>query len=206
MNIRYYISKLLKKLYIPAVKNSTINKTSKVCSGSHVINVDMKRYSYIGNYCTVLNTEIGSFCSIADNCIIGGSSHPLNWVSTSPVFHSGSNIMRKNFSDHEFKTSKKTIIGNDVWLGNNCLIKSGVKIGNGAIIGMGSIVTKDVGDYEIWAGNPARLIKKRFDEITIEKLNKSKWWDYELTEIENLGKYFNDTELFLEKIKGDGVK
>jgi len=94
---RYYLSKLIKKLHIPAIKESRIDRTSKVCSGSHLVNVSMSKYSYIGNFCTVLNANIGSFCSIADNVIIGGASHPLEWVSTSPVFHSGKNVMKKIF-------------------------------------------------------------------------------------------------------------
>ena len=123
MNIKYLASKLIKKLHIPAIKNSYIDNTSIVCSGSHLVNVNMGRYSYIGNFCTVINVQIGSFCSIADYCIIGGASHPLDWVSTSPVFHDGKNVMKKNFARHKYIASSKTIIGNDVWIGNNCLIK-----------------------------------------------------------------------------------
>jgi acetyltransferase-like isoleucine patch superfamily enzyme len=119
MIFKYYISKLIKKLHIPALKNSHIDKRSKVCSGSHLVNVKMGKYSYVGNFCTIINTQIGSFCSIASNCIIGGSSHPLDWVSTSPVFHNGKNIMKKNFSKHKYITTQETIIGNDVWMGNN---------------------------------------------------------------------------------------
>lgn len=164
---KYYLSKLIKKLHIPAIKESKIDRTSKVCSGSHLVNVAIAKYSYIGNFCTVLNTNIGAFCSIADNVIIGGASHPLDWVSTSPVFYSGKNIMKKNFNSYSFEAFVTTNIGNDVWIGNNCLIKTGITVGDGAVIGMGSVVTKDVGPYEIWGGNPARPIKKRFDENLI---------------------------------------
>ncbi len=128
------------------------------------------KYSYIGNYCTVINSEIGKFCSIADNCIIGGANHPIGWVSTSPVFHQGKNVLRKNFSALEFVTTTRTFIGNDVWIGSNCLIKSGIKISDGAVIGMGSVVTKNVGPYEIWAGNPAKMIKGRFADSIIDDL------------------------------------
>lgn len=201
MDIKYLFSKFIKKIYIPAIKKSKIDRTSKVCAGSHIINVNIGKFSYIGNYCTVLTTDIGSFCSIADNCIIGGSSHPIKWVSSSPVFHQGKNTLKKNFAHHNFNTNKKTIIGNDVWLGNNCLIKSGISIGNGAIIGMGSVVTKNVGDYEIWAGNPARLIKKRFDDETISALLESQWWGYNSEKIESLSDVFNDVEKFLGELE-----
>lgn len=194
----YLISKLIKKLHVPAVKNSTIDKTGKVCSGSHVVQSKLGKYSYVGNFCTIINTKVGNFCSIADNCIIGGANHPINWVSTSPVFHEGKNIMRKNFSNHEFETSALTTIGNDVWIGNNCLIKSGINISDGAVIGMGSVVTKDVGLYEIWAGNPARLIRKRFCTEICFKLSKTKWWEYDDEHFDEISMYFNNIDNFLE--------
>src|SRR5690606_33723124 len=117
MKLSYIISKLIKKMNIPAIKNSQIHKTSKVCSFSHIVDTKIDRYSYVGNNCTIINSKIGKFCSIADNCIIGGASHPIEWVSTSPVFHSGRNIMRKNFAKHKYISSKETIVGNDVWIG-----------------------------------------------------------------------------------------
>ncbi|CEG29109.1 CatB-related O-acetyltransferase [Bacillus sp. B-jedd] len=199
MKISYYISKFIKKSYLPAIKNSSIDKKSRVCNGSHILDVNLDKYSYIGNFCTVVNCDIGKFCSIADNCIIGGASHPIEWVSTSPVFHEGKNILGKNFSNHHFKTSKKTIIGNDVWIGNNCLIKSGVIISDGAIIGMGSVVTKDIGPYEIWGGTPARLIRKRFNDETIKLLLEKQWWEWKEIDIQNKAKYFNEIETFLKK-------
>ncbi|NLY45105.1 MAG: CatB-related O-acetyltransferase [Tissierella sp.] len=199
MKVLYYVSKLIKKLHLPAIKEAQIDDTSRICSGSHIVNSSVDRYSYIGNFCTVINTEIGSFCSIADNTIIGGANHPIEWVSTSPVFHSGKNIMKKNFSTHDYNTTKRTIIGNDVWIGNNCLIKSGVEIGNGAIIAMGSIVTKNVGDYEIWGGNPARMIRKRFNNQTITQLIEVGWWNWDDITLHQKAYLFNDVEEFLGK-------
>lgn len=184
-------------MHIPAINNSKIDKTARVCSASHVVSSKMGKYSYIGNSCTVVNASIGNFCSIADNCIIGGASHPIDWVSSSPVFHEGKNIMKKNFSSHEFKTGKETFIGSDVWIGNNCLIKSGVKIEDGAIIGMGSVLTKDVGAFEIWAGNPAQLIRKRFNEDVIKKLIESNWWEWDDDILTQKANYFNNVEKFL---------
>jgi acetyltransferase-like isoleucine patch superfamily enzyme len=198
MKITYYISKIIKKIQLPAIKDSKIDKTSKVCSGSHVVETYMDKYSYIGNYCTVVNSEIGKFCSIADNCIIGGASHPISWVSTSPVFHQGKNVLKKNFSQIGFVPTTKTYIGNDVWIGNNCLIKSGIKINHGAVIGMGSVVTKDVGLYEIWAGNPAKLIKKRFTDKTIDDLLAIKWWNLRDEDLGKISNNFSAVQEFIE--------
>lgn len=203
MNIWFLISKFIKKTHIPAIRNSQIDETARISSASHLVEVKMGKYSYVGNNCTVIEAEIGSFCSIADNTIIGGASHPIDWVSTSPVFHEGKNIMRKNFSTHPYKPSKKTFIGNDVWIGNNCLIKSGINIETGAVIGMGSVVTKNVGAYEIWAGNPARLIRKRFNEDTIEKLLQSQWWKWDENSILDKARHFNDIDKFINIQIGD---
>ncbi|AHM57293.1 glycosyl transferase group 1 [Peptoclostridium acidaminophilum DSM 3953] len=196
----YIISKFIKKMHIPAIKDSNIDKTAKICSGSQIEKTHIGKYSYIGNFCTVVNAEIGNFSSIADDCIIGGASHPVEWVSTSPVFHDGKNIMQKNFSVHEYNTSKKTIIGHDVWIGNKCLIKSGVKIENGAIIGMGSVLTKNVGRYEIWGGNPAKFIRKRLSDDLIEKLHETNWWDFSDAQISEYAETFLNVENFLKQV------
>lgn len=198
LKLKYIISKVLKKLLnIPAIKNSWIDKSSKVCSGSHLVDSTVSRFSYVGNYCTVVNTSIGSFCSIADNCIIGGESHPIGWVSTSPVFHHGKNVLSKNFSTHLYKTSKKTTLGNDVWIGSSCHLKSGISVGNGAIIGMGSVVTKDVEPYTIVAGNPARLIRKRFDDEIVVELQTLKWWEYDDSKLNLLSQYITKPNDFI---------
>ena len=196
--LKFIIAKVLRKvLQLPAITNSNIHRTSRVCSGSHIVKSNINKYSYIGNQCSVIYTEIGSFSSIADNCYIGGAAHPIEWGSTSPVFHEGRNIMNKNFSNHTFKTSKRTKIGNDVWIGSNSLIKSGVIIGDGAIIGMGSVVTKDVEPYTIVGGNPAKVIRKRFDNKVIERLLEMKWWEWEDSKIEIYAEKINNIEKFI---------
>lgn len=199
MTIGYIISKLLKKMRGKSVLNSTIHKTSKIESGSQVVNSVMDKYSFCGYDCEIVNCEIGRFCSIANNVIIGGAMHPIEWVSTSPVFYAGRDSVRKKFQQFNRPSDKKTFIQNDVWIGNNSLIKQGVTIGHGAIIGMGSVVTKDVPPYEIWAGNPAKLIRKRFDDNVIEKLLKSEWWNLDDTQLKKVSTNFYDTETTIKK-------
>ena len=151
--IKYLIAKGLKKiLNPPALYQCDIHDTSRVCSKSELTRVKMGRYSYIGNNCFVINTEIGSFCSIADNVVIGGAEHPMQRVSMSPVFHVGYNIMKKNFAEFDAVGTPRTLIGNDVWIGNRAMVKAGIKIGNGAVIGMGSVITHDVPPYTVWGG------------------------------------------------------
>jgi acetyltransferase-like isoleucine patch superfamily enzyme len=145
--------------------------------------------------------HIGSFCSIADRVHIGGSAHPIDFVSTSPVFLSHSRTsVKKKFHDHIFLPKKITTIGNDVWIGSGVFIKGGLKIGNGAIIGMGSVVTKDVPDYAIVAGNPAKIIRMRFPDHLINKMLELKWWDWDDSKLLEYGKYFNNPIDLINKV------
>jgi len=183
------------------LQEAIVDKTAAICSGVRFYRGKLGKYSYIGNNSFVSDTDIGSFTSISTDCYIGGTSHPTDWVSTSPVFHKWENIMKKNFARHEFEIFKRTTIGNDVWIGNRVMIKAGVKISDGAVVGMGSIVTKDIGPYEIWAGNPARLIRKRFDDETIDALEKMKWWEWDDNKIEKYAEKFTVPSELIEAWK-----
>lgn len=183
------------------LQEATVDKTAAICSGVRFYRGKIGKYSYIGNNSFVNDTDIGSFTSISTDCYIGGTSHPTNWVSTSPVFHKWENIMKKNFARHEYDIFKRTEIGNDVWIGNRVMIKAGVKIADGAVIGMGSVVTKDVGPFEIWAGNPAKLIRKRFDDETIKDLLKIKWWEWEDCKIDKYSDLFSSPSKLIGEIK-----
>jgi acetyltransferase-like isoleucine patch superfamily enzyme len=143
--------------------------------------------------------EIGSFCSIAENVtILLGEGHRPDWVTTYPF-----NILMDDFSDIKGNPISKgsVIIGNDVWIGRNAFIRDGVTIGDGAVIGAYSVVTKNVEPYTIVAGNPARPIRKRFDQETIDKLLRIKWWNWSFERIkENMPLLMsNNLKEFLEK-------
>ena len=124
-------------------------------------------------------TKIGSFVSIGNTCCLGSGEHPMNFLSTSPYFYLDKlGFKKKDMPSHnEFDHYAPIKIGNDVWIGNNVFIKNGIHIGNGAIIGAGAVVTKDVPPYAIVVGVPAKVIRYRFDEQTIEKLLKLEWWN-----------------------------
>ncbi|MBQ8341319.1 MAG: CatB-related O-acetyltransferase [Clostridia bacterium] len=178
--LKYYFAKaeriLLRR---PAVIGSKIHKKAKVCSGSQINRTRLDRYSYVGHDCFTVCAEIGAFCSIADGCRIGGAAHATERVSQSPVFEAGKNVLKTHFAQFEPLEPPVTVIGNDVWIGANAQIKSGVCVGNGAVIGMGSVVTHDVPPYEIWAGVPARPIGRRVDEETAVWLEKIAFWNWE---------------------------
>jgi len=197
----YYWSKLLKKIRGSAIKNSEVNKTSKIEAGSLFQNSSMGKYSFCGYDCKIINTKIGSFCSIADGVVIGGAEHPISWVSSSPVFYRGRDSVKMKFSEFERPTDKQTIIGNDVWIGEKAIIKAGVHISTGAVIGMGAVVTHDVKPYEVVAGVPAIPIRKRFSDEIIEELLESKWWDLEKEILHQHSKDIRDPKAFLRGLK-----
>lgn len=125
--------------------------------------------------------KIGNFCSIASGVtIMLGGEHRPDWVTTYPF-----NAILAEFhtiTGHP-ATKGDVNIGNDVWIGVNALIMSGVCIGDGAVIGANSVVARDVEPYSIVAGNPARLIRKRFDQATTDALLKLQWWNWDTQKI-----------------------
>lgn len=132
---------------------------------------------------------IGKFCQIAHGTtfIMGAANHRLGSATTYP-FNVMGGVWREISTPHieELPHKGDTVIGNDVWLGRNCTILPGVKIGNGAIVAACSVVTKDVAPYTVVGGNPARFLKRRFDDGTAALLEELRWWDLpseELTEI-----------------------
>jgi acetyltransferase-like isoleucine patch superfamily enzyme len=124
---------------------------------------------------------IGRFCSIADGVrIILGGEHRTDWVTTSPL----STLMPENFRNSGHPFSKGDIrIGNDVWICAGATLLSGVVIGDGAVIGAGSVVSRDVPPFAIVAGNPAKVVRSRFAEATVERLLKIEWWNWPLSKI-----------------------
>ena len=201
-NIKFYISKALRKyLNPPAIRDSQLDPTVAIWDNCIISNSTIGRYTYVSDHSRISHTRIGSFCSIGTLCQIGGASHPMEFVSTSPLFYKGRNAFGRHIANNEFIEYENTKIGNDVWIGATCLIKSGVQISDGAVIGMGSVVTKSIGPYEIWAGNPARLIRKRFDDKTIEKLLEIRWWDWPEEKLQKYGKYFNKPEVLFDALE-----
>ncbi len=197
-----YILGLLKNLFNPAVSlfakidyKSQVNKKAKIYHGAKVYNSTIDSYSYLGPKSEVVCADIGKFCSIAPRCTIGLGTHSLKNISTSPLFTSKRNGTGHSWASiNTFQEIHRVSVGNDVWIGTKVIIMGGVKIGDGAIIGAGSIVTKNIPDYAIAVGIPAKVIKYRFEETIINKLLELKWWnlsenklkDYiELFQIEN---------------------
>jgi acetyltransferase-like isoleucine patch superfamily enzyme len=125
--------------------------------------------------------SIGKFCSFAHSInIFMGGNHATHFVSTYPF----PELWADTVPTPKYETSKGNInIGNDVWVGIGATIMSGVTIGDGAVIGAYAVVASNVEPYGIAVGNPARVVRKRFDEETIKKLLEIRWWDWDIQKI-----------------------
>ena len=129
--------------------------------------------------------KIGKFCQIAAGVefVMNGANHQMNAVSTFPFYiFEGWNQTAPPLSEMPLKGD--IVIGNDVWIGQNSVILPGVHIGDGAIIGLNSVVGSDIPAYHIAAGNPAKMIRKRFDDELINLMLKWQWWNYNIEEID----------------------
>lgn len=159
-------------------------------------------YTYVQQNSSICNAEVGPFCSIAGDVIIGLGAHPTSMVSTSPVFYDKDQPLPRFFTkDRVFKDIfPRTVIGADVWIGQGAMVKAGVRIGVGAVIGSASMVTKDVPPYTIAAGNPCRPIRLRFPEATCQRLLDSRWWDFQESKLIELAPLFSDPEAFLASL------
>lgn len=195
VNPGFFVAKFLKLINRAALRNCNIDKKADIGSGSNCIGTTVEKYTYMGKNCVAVNAHIGPFCSIAGYCCIGGGAHPTNLISTSPVFYEGRNAFGKNFSRIKFDEAKPVSIGADVWIGEKAFIKDGITIGTGAIIGAQSIVTHDVPPYAIVGGVPARIIRFRFDQDTIQTLLETEWWTLDEDKLETVAKYLQNKEI-----------
>ena len=167
----------------PTIKNPNI----VVGDFTYFANTDFEKhvthhYDFIGD-----KLIIGKFCQIGAGVefVMNGANHQMNAVSTYPFYIFGS-WDQSALSKEDLPFKGDTVVGNDVWIGQNSTILPGVHIGDGAIIGLNSVVTRDVPPYTIVAGNPAKAVRKRFDDELIDLLLKLKWWDKSIEEINAL--------------------
>jgi acetyltransferase-like isoleucine patch superfamily enzyme len=187
--MRKKIQATIKRLYTMLGFRLQVSEPKILSLNQELSKYSIGRYSYGVPAPRIIEDEfnpqatvkIGSFCSIAENVtILLGKGHRTDWVTTYPF-----NLVLKDFKEMKGNpiTRGDVIIGNDVWIGRNAFIRDGVTIGDGAVIGAYSVVTKNVEPYAIVAGNPARVIRKRFDQETIDNLLKIRWWDWDIERI-----------------------
>jgi acetyltransferase-like isoleucine patch superfamily enzyme len=182
------------------------NYTSKVklYSPFSITNSIIGDYTYVAVNSSIFNTNIGKFCSIGPNFFCGWGIHPTNGISTNPMFYStklqnGASLSMSN----KIEENKSIKIGNDVFIGANVTILDGIEIGDGAIIGAGAVVSKNIPPYSIAVGSPIQIVKKRFDDDSINKLLKIKWWDWDEENLKKVEENFFDIPSFLNKYSTD---
>ena len=158
--------------------------------GSSYINGLVLEGNYVKN---PPHTLIGRYCSLAWKItVLMDLNHNYKYVSTFPIPFANERPEKK------VKTPRQIIIGNDVWIGYGVTIMGGVKIGTGAVIGANAVVAKDIPPYAIAVGNPARVVKYRFDAGTIKKLLAVKWWNWDFEKFKENIQLVKDVEKFLE--------
>jgi phosphonate metabolism protein (transferase hexapeptide repeat family) len=185
------------------ISNSTLGEYTEVGLNNVFDYVDLGDFSYSGEHCIFQNTKIQKFVNIAAAVRIGPTNHPMERPTQHHFTYRRQMFDMDVVDDTDFFEERKKpvcTIGHDSWIGHGVIIMPGVNIGIGAVVGSGSVVTKDVPDYGIAVGNPAKTIKYRFSTELINKLLDIKWWDwgYELIK-ERFQDFLGSTEDFANK-------
>jgi virginiamycin A acetyltransferase len=181
----------------PAIKNKNITVGDfSYYSDENFGNRVTHHYDFYGD-----KLIIGKFCQIAKGAefVMNGCNHQMNASTTFPFYIMGFNQSVPPLTEMPMKGD--TVLGNDIWVGQNATILPGVHIGDGAIIGANSVVGSDVAPYTIVAGNPAKPIRKRFDDELINLLQRLKWWDKPVDEIQKLIPILTNSNLKYVKSK-----
>ena len=201
--LHYKLSKFYKAKrtligYDSIIRNSVIGRDVFIGADCSIVNAEIGDNTYFNTNTRVNNAILGKFCSIGSDVKIGIGIHPTNMPSTHPAFYANNKGFR-TFADKMYfnEVSGNINIGNDVWIGSDSTILNNVTIGNGAIIALGAVVTKDVPDYAIVAGIPAKIVKYRFNNDDIIFLNQLKWWDFDISFLEKNFQIMQD----LDKLK-----
>jgi phosphonate metabolism protein (transferase hexapeptide repeat family) len=164
------------------IRESKLGAWTAVGARTSIAESSMGDYSYVVNDCSIMNTAIGKFCSIAAQTRINPGNHPLDRVALHHFTYRSKSYQLGPDDDQEFfdwRRAHNVTIGNDVWIGHGAVILPGVRIGTGAAIGAGAVVSKNIPDFAVAVGVPARAIRYRFPEETRQRLLELAWWNWD---------------------------
>ncbi len=181
--------------------DSYIGKWTELMPHTTLVESTFGDFSYTAGHVSIIYTDVGKFSNIASYVRINPGNHPMDRVSMHHMLY-----RRRQFAFGEddqaffdWRRASRCTIGHDTWLGHAATIMPGVSIGNGAVVAAGAVVTKDVPDYTIAGGVPAKPIRRRFPEPIAEALAQTGWWNWDHQTIKERLHEFDDVEAFIEK-------
>lgn len=161
--------------------DTTFGRFVAIGTGSRIMNSEVGDYSYTDRYADIANAVIGKFSNIASFARIGPTDHPLDRASLHHFMYRSADYWDDADHDADFfahRASRKAFVGHDTWIGHGAIIRPELTIGHGAVVGAGSVVTRDVPQFAIVAGVPAKIIRWRQPEETANRLIALAWWDW----------------------------
>ena len=184
-----------------SLQNTTLGPWTEIGDFCTLQNVSMGAYSYCASHCIMQNVAIGKFSNIAAMVRLGPTAHPFDRPT---LHHFTYRRVAYGFADTDdtaffaARAARTLTIGHDTWIGHGAIVMPGLTIGNGAVIGAGAVVTKDVEPWTIVAGNPARVIRRRFTPEVAEAMERIRWWDWSHEELaDRMGDFEGSIEAFI---------
>ncbi len=192
-------------------RETTFEGYNRVTSGAHLYQSRLGLASYVGARARLSNTLVGRFSCIGPEVETVVGAHPTtDFASIHPAFFSTraqagftfvSRDLYPEYGERRYREDFYFEIGSDVWIGHGSRLMQGIRVGHGAVVAAGSVVTKDVSPYMVVAGVPARPLRQRFPEATIQRLLAAAWWDMDFNKIALLAPFFSRADLLLEKLE-----
>jgi len=183
------------------IKDCSVGEFVQIGANNNIKESIIDDYSYTSENCQIIYSNIKKFVNIASYVRLNPGQHPMQNVTQHHMQYRREmfGFGEDDLDFFDWRREKKVEIEHDAWIGHNVTIMGGVKIGIGAVIGSGAIVTKDIPDFAIAVGNPARVLKYRFDEKTIDSLKNIAWWNWDYKQLKLAMDDFKDSKFFIEK-------
>lgn len=164
------------------VRDCRLGRYTEIGPGTSIVETTFDDYSYVAGRSDIIYAAVGKFCSIAAHVRINPGNHPMERATQSHFTYRAADYFPGETNEAAFfdwRRSTPVTLGHDVWIGHGAVVLPGRSVGTGAVVAAGAIVTKDVAPYAIVAGNPARLVRMRFEPDVVEGLARIAWWDWE---------------------------